>query len=197
MQKLLFLILLATFFCANANARLSHVELGDLSIELAARMDLREPMFLEVRAGEWSSALETNIRRILLEKGADVRESGANIHLPALTSTTDRPEEQQSIDLKPFYLSSASLVQVQMELQWQTVERKNFLSYRNERKPLYVFNIRQISLPSFRLQKISTYSIRPKFSPESEYSVSGIKWFEPMLATAALASIIYLLWTTE
>ncbi|MDZ4182903.1 MAG: hypothetical protein U1B83_08510, partial [Candidatus Cloacimonadaceae bacterium] len=155
------------------------------------------PIFLDVRAGEWSSAIETNLRRILLEKGADIRESGATIHLPALTTTEDAAPTDPGIDLSPFQLSSASLVQVQMELEWQVVEQKNFLSYRSIRQPLYVFNLKQIDLPSLRLRKITNYSIRPKFTPDSEYSVSGIKWFEPMLATAALASIIYLLWTTE
>lgn len=197
MPKLPLAILIALLLCTALSARLSPTELNDVSLELASRVDLGAPIFLEVRAGEWSSAIETNLRRILLEKGADIRESGANIPLPALTTAEDADTPEPGIDLSPFQISSASLVQVQMELQWQVVEQKNFLSYRSIRQPLYVFNLKQIDLPTLQLRKITNYSIRPKFTPDSEYSVSGIKWFEPMLATAALASIIYLLWTTE
>ncbi|NLK50144.1 MAG: hypothetical protein GX294_05795, partial [Candidatus Cloacimonetes bacterium] len=89
------------------------------------------------------------------------------------------------------------LLLVEMELQWQTVSKKGFLTYSSQRKPLYVFNIKQIELPSRQLRKLDTISKELNTSHTQNQTLHGIKWYEPMLVTAALASIIYLLWTIE
>lgn len=203
MRQILCLLLLFALCPAFLAANPADGEVDKVSAEIAALIDTDLPIFLEVRAGEWTSALTNGIKRLLLQKGADVRERRVQDHLPAasiedesLISSAQEPDPDL-IDLAPYLLKSASLVLVELDLQWEVVEHKGFLSYRSERKPLYAFNVKQVLLPQQKLQKVSTYKHHPVIEPSSAYSSTGIRWFEPMLVTAALASIIYLLWTTE
>lgn len=196
---LLFFALCPALFATNP----TDGEMDKVSAEIAALINTDLPIFLEVRAGEWTSALTSGIKRLLLQKGADVRERRVQDHLPAASIEDEEPidflleDDQDLIDLAPYLLKTASLVSIDLDLQWQVVEHKSFLSYRSERKPMYVFNIKQVLLPQQKLQKVSTYTHHPISEQTPAYATTSIKWFEPMLVTAALASIIYLLWTTE
>ncbi|MDD4310333.1 MAG: hypothetical protein PHO32_08135, partial [Candidatus Cloacimonetes bacterium] len=75
--------------------------------------------------------------------------------------------------------------------------QKNFFSYRSERQPVYSFETRQIQLPEQRLLKISAYDfVRPN-SPETVASRMQFRWFEPLVAGAAIGSMIFLLWNFD
>ncbi|MBP7194506.1 MAG: hypothetical protein KBA79_01640 [Candidatus Cloacimonetes bacterium] len=197
MPRYLWLVFCAALWICVAQAQISPVEITAISQSIAARVITGEPIILEIRAGEWSQALANEIRRQLLIQGADIREAGLGQHSPAISYTEGDSSEVEEYDLRPLKLDAALLVLVEMELRWQTVERGGFLSYSSQRKPVYVFNLKQISLPTRQLRHVSSLSHEFQSGEQGGSATTGIKWFEPMLVTAALASIIYLLWTTE
>lgn len=168
----------------------------ELAESLANLINIEEPIFLELRTGEWTSSLDVSLREALLTRGADLRENTGSLHSPVYL--TD-PDDQEAADtqslLEQYNLETASLVSITMDIGWLTVEHKGFLSYRQERKPVYNFTIKQIELPSNRLMLIQTISFeRTGTAVESS---SRLRWYEPVFASLALASMIYLLWTTE
>ncbi len=197
MRRVLCLILLAAFGTAFAQVKPTGAELAKLGTAIVELIDTDTPIFLEVRAGEWSPVLTGEIERQLLQRGAEIRQVMSGDHLPASSVADSIITPERSIDLANYALKTASLVRVDMDLTWQTLEHRSFISYSSERKPVYEFTVRQIRLPEHRLQKVG--STQFQFSGERSGSIAstGIKWFEPMLVTATLASIIYLLWTTE
>lgn len=197
MPRYLWLIILAALWTGLIQAQISQEEIGGIATSIVEQINTAEPIILDIRAGEWSQALATEIKRQLLTRGADIRETGPGQHSPAFSDVPQDSLDVQEINLERFKLNSALLVLVELELRWQTVERKSFLSYSSQRKPLYVFNLKQISLPSRQLRQVGSVSRELKSSHPGSETVTGIKWFEPLLVTAALASIIYLLWTTE
>ena len=99
--------------------------------------------------------------------------------------------------LSDYGINSAILISVDLNLKWQVVERKSFLSYRSERIPVYSFITKQIQLPEYRLLSIDHYDFAPQDNIDSSISAPRLKWFEPLIASTAVASIIFLLWTIE
>ena len=198
MPKCLWLILGLLLWSSFAPALTLDAELADICHQIVNGITTDEPLILDIRAGEWSQALATEIKKLLLEQGADLREIMPRQHSPAFfDEESDSLDEEESYDLESLNLTKAILLLVEMELQWQTVSKKGFLTYSSQRKPLYVFNIKQIELPSRQLRKLDTISKELNTSHTQNQTLHGIKWYEPMLVTAALASIIYLLWTIE
>lgn len=195
MPRYPWLIVIAALWISCIQAQVSQEEIGGIATSIVEQINPVEPIILDIRAGEWSQALATEIKRQLLVRGADIRETGQ--HSPAFSDAGEDSLDIQEINLERLKLKSALLVLVELELRWQTMERKSFLSYSSQRKPLYVFNLKQIALPSRQLRQVGSVSRELKSDHPGSETVSGIKWFEPLLVTAALASIIYLLWTTE
>ena len=159
-------------------------------------VDTDEPIFIEIRAGQYSSVLANEVKKQLLAKGSDLREAEPDYFSAAQDSLNEHAFSQAGA-LKRLGLKQARLVLVEMELDWKTVEERGFLSYSSTRIPLYLFNIKQIALPSGQLLKLDSFSQQAKTGTDGQKAAKGIAWFEPMLITAALASIIYLLWTTQ
>lgn len=197
MQRHLWLVICAALWICVVQAQISPGEVTAISETIVGQIITGEPIILDIRAGEWSQALANEIKRQLLSKGADIREAGLGQHSPAVSYAEGDSTETEDYDLRKLKLEAALLVMVEMELRWQTVERSSFLSYSSQRKPQYVFNLKQISLPSRQLRHVSSVTHELQSSDKGGSGISGIRWFEPMLVTAALASIIYLLWTTE
>lgn len=197
MRKALCLILLTAIASAFAQVRPTEPELAKLSAAIIAQIDTDKPIFLDVRAGDWSPALTSEIEIQLLKRGDEIRRVKSGDQLPANSISDTLVTAEKDFDLGDYALKEAVLLQVDMELEWQTLEHRSFISYSSERKPLYVFTIRQILLPGHKLEKVGSTQYQFSADKGSAITSSGIKWFEPMLATAALASIIYLLWTTE
>ncbi|MBW6514827.1 MAG: hypothetical protein K0B87_08755 [Candidatus Syntrophosphaera sp.] len=186
------LLLLFLAFCQLCLAEdLPPMEPDLISARIVELIDIGSPILLEVQAGDLTSALDFRIRRLLLEKGADLRERDP-----------DGPDSFTADSLwqsgfAPHALASFNLVRVTMELGGTTVERKSFLSYHRQRYPLHTFQVRQLTLPGNRLERIDSLSFMDRASGSNDQPLSTLKWFEPVLATTALASLIYLLWTTE
>ena len=171
-------------------------QLAVVAADLAALVELEEPIFLELRTGEWTTALDAALRQELLSRGADIRESGVS-HSPVSVYTHTQDETSTAARLTALGLEQARLVQVTMDIVWLTVEHKSFLSYRQERKPVYNFTLRQISLPGGRLERIDSLSREIQSSVVGDRGSTRLRWFEPILASLALASMVFLLWNTE
>mgnify|MGYP006967020225 CR=1 FL=1 len=99
--------------------------------------------------------------------------------------------------LLDYGVDSANLVQIDMNIKWQTTEQKGFFFYRSERKPVYSFSIKQIRLPMHKLISISTYDYSQSSARDNTMPSTRLRWFEPLFATAAVASLVFLLWTIE
>ncbi|MGI6197854.1 MAG: hypothetical protein ACOYIS_01835 [Candidatus Cloacimonadaceae bacterium] len=197
MHKSLWLCCLLLIASINMLSGLSSgPSLPEASRMIVQHIDTGEPIFLEIRAGQHSNTLANEVKKKLLDKGADLREAELGDFEPAQDSTSEHSISQARA-LSQLGLAQARLVLVEMELDWKTVEERGFLSYSSTRIPLYHFNIKQIALPSGQLLQLDSFTQEAKTSPDTQKATKGITWFEPMLITAALASIIYLLWTTQ
>jgi len=135
--------------------------------------------------------LSRSLSELLLEQNADIRET--------LTQSgyTDYGGDSEGIPLSDYGLESALLVQVQMNIKWQNIEHKSFFSYRSERNLINSFVVKQVQLPQQRLIAIDNYDFPQKSAQDSVLSAPRLHWFEPLIATTAIASIIFLLWTIE
>lgn len=196
MPKCLCLIVVLILSASLARAQISENKIPEIAQAIADEIITGEPIILDIRAGEWSQALATQIKRQLLEKDADIREATPKSHSPAF-SDPETELDFEEYDLSQLHVGKALLVLVEMELRWHTIEHKTFLSYNSQRKPAYIFNIKQISLPSQRLLQINAINWELNTKETRKSSPPSTKWYEPLLVTTALASIIYLLWTTE
>lgn len=165
-----------------------------ISARIVDLIDIDAPVILDIQAGDLTSQLDVRVRQLLLAKGADLRE-------PSLAGQdsyqSENPDSLNIPRLDLLALREANLVQVTMELGGTTVERKNFLSFQSVRYPLYTFQVRQLALPGYRLKRVDSLSFTDQTRKSEGPALTGIKWFEPALAATALASLIYLLWTTE
>ena len=196
LQRVLVLIILLSWSLGLA-AKNQSLEAAQIADSLAARISVSEPLILELRTGEWTPVLQTALRKALLARGADIREMQGEYLAEPDTLSDPAVQPGAEYPLAQLGLSSALLVQVDMDYGWQTVERKSFLSYKQERHQVYNFGVKQIRLPDYKLQAISVYVHERKEPGSSETTFSRLKWFEPVFASLALASVIYLLWTTE
>ncbi|HOH97774.1 MAG TPA: hypothetical protein PL188_05630 [Candidatus Cloacimonadota bacterium] len=166
-----------------------HQQADEIAAGILPYIDLSAPLFLDLRCGEWNQAISQALSTKLLGKSADIREVNDGTGFDEL--------HLENISLKSYGIETATLVQIEMNYKWQTVEHKSFFSYRSERKPLYSFSIKQISLPGYRLAKLDNYDYSPSGNGEKISGSTRFRWFEPLIATTALASIIFLLWTME
>ncbi|MCB5270984.1 MAG: hypothetical protein LHW56_03980 [Candidatus Cloacimonetes bacterium] len=166
-------------------------ELRAVALDIAAAISLDQPLFLDLRCGEFSPALSRNLSQLLLKRDADIRQSTAH------SFYTEFDPESESISLDEYGLQQALLVQVQMNIKWVTKEHKSFLSYRTERKAVHSFEVKQVQLPGRQLIAIDSFDYLQPNSAESTMSAPHLRWFEPLIATTAIASIIFLLWTIE
>lgn len=189
MRKFLFLLLALTCFHLWAGERYPAADPESVSAAIADLIDIGDPVFLEIQAGDLSSDLDFRLRQLLLAKGADLRE-------PRGVDLSDSDALAGSV-LASLALRSARLVTVSLELGGTTVESRSFLSFRSERLPLYTFQVKQLLLPDQRLERVDSLSFIGRAEPNNSPAVNQARWLEPVIAATALASIVYLLWTIE
>ncbi len=191
-MKRVFLLCLILIFCLALPAKQLTLEIQQIASALVAEIDPGKPLFLEVRAGELSSQLESEMRKALIANGADVRES-----LPRPLYERDEDQADKTNRLLAYDLLNANLIQINMDIEWQTIEEKRIFSYRSTRVPVYSFEIKTIQLPQYRLLSLTSLQHISKNPTRADSANHRLKWFDPIIATAALGSLIYLLWTTE
>jgi hypothetical protein len=168
-------------------------EAETIAAAIAEEIQTGEPIFLDLRTGEWTASLTQNLSKILLAREADLRDNPNSLQNPEFAMEITE-EGYKQINLKDYGINAAVLVQVNLNVKWQERIEKNFFSYRSTRHPIYSFETKQIHLPEQRLIKISAYDFSRTDSPEKEVSRLRLRWFEPLVATTAIGSMIFLLW---
>ncbi|MDD2228872.1 MAG: hypothetical protein PHY48_05640 [Candidatus Cloacimonetes bacterium] len=167
-----------------------------IASEIAKEIQTDEPIFLDLRAGEWTAPLIQDLSRILLSRGADLRDNPNALQIPEY-SLELADNSLGHINLPDYGITNAVLVQVNLSVKWQEKIEKSFFSYHSTRQPVYSFETKQIHLPDLRLIKISAYDFSRLDSPDSEVSNLRLRWFEPLVAAAAIGSMIFLLWNYD
>ncbi len=196
MQRKLLVVTAILCFVYSLCALSDNDKIATISSELVKLIDLDEPIFLDIRAGEWTSQMENEIRTQLLGKDADIREQLPELHSPASDSESVDIDQTKAI-LDNFQTDAAYLYQISLDIEWNVLEHKKLFAYRVERVPTYSFTIKKILLPENRLLALNIY----KYSGNAPETLSSreirLKWFDPIIASLAIGSLIYLLWTIE
>jgi len=117
--------------------------LDQIITEIATEIQTGQPIFLDINCGEWNPVLTQKLSTNLLEKGADLR-----YNLSETNAGISSPEEKKVPDLSVLGLEKALLVQINLNIAWQETVKSSFFSYRTERYPVHIFEIRQIQLPT-------------------------------------------------
>lgn len=167
-------------------------EAEQIASAIASEIQTAEPIFLDLRTGEWTTALSQSLSKMLISRGADLRDN-PSLNAPNSINMADS-DSLMPINLKSYGLNSAILVQVNLNVKWQEKVEKNFFSYRSSRHPVYSFETRQIHLPDQRIVKINSYDFNRMDAPETEASRLRLRWFEPIVAATAIGSMVFLLW---
>lgn len=188
-KRILVILLLACALFVWAEQLQKEADL--IAVGIAGYIDTKMPVFLDLRCGEWTPALSQSLSQELLSKDTDLREIRSH---EVFDENGRMPEAALLAD---YGILEATLVQVELNLKWQMIEHISFFSYRTERRPIYSFVIKQMKLPTHQLIEVSSYDFSPKVSRDSSISAPRLRWFEPLIASTALASIIFLLWTIE
>ncbi|MBM4403701.1 MAG: hypothetical protein FJ042_04870 [Candidatus Cloacimonetes bacterium] len=199
MLRPVLVLLVALVLLADLGAQIQpdHV-IEEVTEGLLPYIDTTLPVVIEITAGDWTIPLQTELRARLLELGTDIREVDESIQIPENLWDDQIPEQVLLLSkLSALGLSEVIVVQIRLDLQWQIREQRKFFSYKRERLPLYSFHIKCMQLPDFRLLRIGTYTVVGKSNPIDRTQQYRLKWFEPVIATVAIGSIIYLLWTIE
>jgi hypothetical protein len=187
MHKYLLPVWIFLCLCLPLAAVQATLEATEIASAIANEIQTGKPVFLELNTGEWTPALSQQLSQLLIERGTDLR-----TEIQPTNSVSELGGNQ--IKLADYSLDSALLVQVELNIKWLEVVQRNFFSYRSERRPIYSFETKQILLPEQRLIKVSSYDFNRANSPETEVSTLRLRWFEPLVASAAIASMIFLLW---
>lgn len=190
-SKAIGLMLLMLLLASLAKAEQVHQVARSVAEHIAGFIKVDEPILMDIRCGEWTPALTQSLTELLLNSGADIRESTNHVFSEDETAASD------TISLQTYSLKSANLVRISLSMKWQVIEKKSFFSYQSERKPIYSFEVKQIRLPNQQLKYVNTYDYMPKDSKDSTLSSARLRWFEPLVATTALGTLIFLLWTIE
>lgn len=166
--------------------------LDKIAQNIATEITIGQPLFLDINCGDWNPVLTEKISSLLIEAGADLRYN--------ISETGDlffSVEEGKAINLSSYGITNALLIQVNMNIIWQEETHSSFFSYRTQRYPVYIFEIRQIELPSLQVKKISTCNLPLPEQKNSGASSLHKRWFEPIVAGAAIGSLVFLLWNFD
>ena len=178
------LVIMASCMCALQVSQ----EAVQIAEALSAQIQTQEPLILQVDAGEWTTALEQELSARLLNQGADLRIP--QMSDPALVADSLGSE----LNLSRYGVGSALLVRISLNLKWEEHASTGFFSYHSTRIPVYSFITSQIELPGWRLVKRSSYDFHRPAAKQTEASGLRLKWFEPLIASTAIVSMIFLLW---
>lgn len=190
MTRYLFPVWIFLICSLSLNAVQAAHEAEIIALAISTEIQTGQPVFLDLKCGEWTPALSQHLVSQLLARNEDVR-----INFSDLEGDLAESEVGLSrIKLSDYGLSQALLVQVNLNLKWQEEVQRNFFSYRSTRKPVYSFEISQIKLPEQKIIKVSNYDYRRPSNPDEEVSRLRMRWFEPLVAGAAIGSMIFLLW---
>jgi len=173
----------------------------EVLMALTDSLDFDSPVILDIRCGEWTPAMDRELRKILLDRKTDLREisfgliKDGNDYLP-LAMESDFGINGAML-LQMLKLERAEYLEISLEQSLVTGEKRNLISYSRYRMPVYNFVLKQISLPEQQLLSIKEYKLNGTPEVENPGSLLAMKWYEPILASAVLGSLIYMLWTLK
>lgn len=198
---LVFLIIITAVLCYGVPNAEREAKAGDIASALIDSLKLDSPVILDIRCGEWTSVIEQQLRRQLLLRGIDVRETNImlvkdNNDMLSLAMESDFGVNGRML-LQMLNLTTADILEVSLEQSLVTQEKRGFLSYMRYNATAYRFSLKQISLPEQRLLAIKEYNQTGKAEPEYPGSLLTLKWYEPIIASAILGSLVYMLWTIK
>lgn len=160
-----------------------------------------KPVVIDVRCGEWTPVLERELRKYLLAKQVDVREINVmlvkdnNDWLPTAMESDFGVNGKMLLDM--FNLEQADVLELSLEQSIETGEKRNLISYSRYNMPVYRFVLKQIALPEQQLLALKEHQIKGIPEIENPGSLLAMKWYEPVLASAFIGSLIYMLWTLK
>ncbi len=159
------------------------------------------PVILDIRCGEWTPALETEMRKLLLQRQVEVREISFGLlrdsrEYGPLAMETDYGLDGTAL-LQMVNLDRADYLELNLEHTVVQGEKRNLVSFSRYNMPVYKFDLKQITLPGQRLAAVREYRLEGVPEIENPGSLLALKWYEPVLATAILGSLVYLLWTIK
>lgn len=200
----LLLLMTALLLSANLGA-VSAADQEQKAAEVAAALTdtlvFSSPVVLDVRCGEWTLAIERELRKILLDKNIDIREinfgliKDGNDYLPMAMESDFGING--SMLLRMLNLQNAEYLEVNLEQSLERGEKRNLISYARYSMPVYRFVLKQIALPDQQLLSLSEFKLNGTPEVENPGSLLAMKWYEPVLASAVLGSLIYMLWTLK
>lgn len=201
--KIAILVLVAVLTGTALKAEITDFEQSTPAIlaDLCDSLEFTNPVFLDIRCGEWTPVLEREIRKKLLSRQVDLRELNIglikdnNDFLP-LAMETDWGVNGEML-LQMLQLSKADLLELSMEQSVEKGEKRRLFSYARYQTPVYRFVLKQIELPGQKLVSIKEYKLDGKPEIENPGSLLAMKWYEPILASAILGSLVYMLWTLK
>jgi hypothetical protein len=168
---------------------------------LCANLVFTQPVVLDIRCGEWTSDLEIAMRQYLLSRQVDVRENGFGMAYQDTADSlqTDNADSfnEAGLLLTRLGLAQAQLLQLNLEQSFETKEQRKLFAYSRYQIPLYRFVLKQISLPEQRLTAQNEYLLPGNPELENPGSMLAMKWYEPVVATALLCSLLIMLWTLK
>jgi len=200
------LLLLLLFALVTSNGKaLENVNqeqlAGEVIDSLTDAIVLQKPVVLDVRCGEWTPALERELRRILLSRQVDLREISFGLIKDSSEFLPLAMESDFGINgtmlLQMLNLQAADYLELSLEQAVETKEKKGFLSYTRYKVPVYRFILKQIALPEQRLVSLQEYKLSGNPEADNPGSLLTLKWYEPVLAGAVLGSLVYMLWTLK
>ncbi|HNX37914.1 MAG TPA: hypothetical protein PL124_03695 [Candidatus Cloacimonadota bacterium] len=198
MHKVLVLLILTLSVGCQLSAAIAKADIEEVTARITEVIDVSEPIFIELTAGEWTPVLDPSLRSALLSQGADIREVMQDAQSPEVpTDSLNAYPELTTYDLKKYNLSRAKLVQISNEVSWDVVDRKSFLSYKQDQRQVNRFIIKQISLPDYQLKTMDEFSIVRDVPDADRKRSPKLRWFEPLFASLAVASLVFLLWTSQ
>lgn len=205
-KKIIICVLLAAAFLTAASLYSASIinpeeKAPEVLAALTDSLDFYGPVILDIRCGEWTNALQRELRKILLQEKIDIRETDImllkdnNDWLP-IAMESDFGVNGKML-LQMLNLDKAYILEMDLEQSVETGEKRNFISYSRYSMPVYRFVLKQISLPEQQLLSIKEYKLNGSPEVENPGSLLAMKWYEPILASAVLGSLIYMLWTLK
>jgi len=160
-----------------------------------------KPVVIDIRCGEWTPVLERELRKILLARNIDIREINFGLIKDGSDYLPLAMESDFGINgtmlLQMLDLKQAEYLELSLEQSIETGEKRNLISYSRYNMPVYRFVLKQIALPEQQLLALKEHQIKGIPEIENPGSLLAMKWYEPVLASAFIGSLIYMLWTLK
>lgn len=195
------LFLAVMLFIVNIQALNKEQEVPAIVSGLVDSLVFTNPVILDIRCGEWTPAMELELRKKLLSQQVDVREisfgmiKDSNEYLP-MAMESDFGVNGAML-LQMLKLPQADYLELTLVQSVETGEKRNVFSYARYSAPVYRFELKQISLPEQRLVVLRDYKLTGSPEIENPGSLIAMKWYEPIIASAILGSLVLMLWTLK